>query len=299
MGLTEFSQDFSESPNTSKMSVLDAFTWVTSACIWTFENILDVFKVDVVKDLQNRVNGTPAYYANALLKFQYGDTLQVSEDGTRFSYSTIDENKRVITKVAYHEFQEPDFNDKKLILKVATGSSGNHEQLSDAQLSAARAYVNQIAFAGTAISVVSRQGDILVPRVTVYYDGAVEPSEMYSTIAQSLYQYIASIEFDSVVYVQKIIDAIQKTEHVTDVFIDNSATDHQGIFAVMFDDDNKMIEVGETGSGNYMQPVSRYFIPNSGYLRQSTGIGDEEHIPTWEEAITLLVEDTTVSQTSN
>lgn len=40
--LTEFQND-------SKMSILDAFTWVTSSCIWAFENILDVFKVDLAK----------------------------------------------------------------------------------------------------------------------------------------------------------------------------------------------------------------------------------------------------------
>ena len=49
--LTEFEND-------SKMSVIDAFTWVSSACIWTFENLLDVFKVDLARDLQNRINGT-------------------------------------------------------------------------------------------------------------------------------------------------------------------------------------------------------------------------------------------------
>ena len=48
--------ELTEFHNSSKMSVLDAFTWVSSACIWTFENIMDVFKVDVAQDLQNRIN---------------------------------------------------------------------------------------------------------------------------------------------------------------------------------------------------------------------------------------------------
>ena len=283
--------ELTEFHNSSKMSVLDAFTWVSSACIWTFENIMDVFKVDVAQDLQNRINGTPAYYANALLKFQYGDELQMNEEGTQFSYPTTDETKRVITKVAYHESSVEGFHDKNLVLKVATGEAGAYEQLSDAQLLAARAYVQQIAFAGTFTTVVSRKGDILVPRVTVYYDGALEPVEMYAAIEKSLNEFIANIEFDGAVYVQKIVDAIQRTEHVTDVYIDNDASDHQGIFVAMYDDDNNLIEVGETGPKNYLEHVSRFFVPNSGYLKQSTGTGEEENIPTWEQSITLKIEE--------
>lgn len=285
--------ELTEFENTSKMSILDAMTWVTSACIWTFENIMDVFKVDVVRDLQNRVNGTPAYYANALLKFQMGDELVMNEEGTQFSYATVDETKRIISKVAYHETEVPGFHDKNLVLKVASGTAGAYEQLSEAELLAARAYIQQIAFAGVHTTVVSRKGDILVPRVTVFYDGAVEAEEMYSAIQESLNTFIASIDFDGAVYVQKIVDAIQRTEHVTDVYIDNTDSDHQGIFVAMFDDDNNLVEV-EEGSGQYLQRVSRYFYPNSGYLRQSTGGTDKDDpesvIPVWAEAITLKIE---------
>ena len=65
--------ELTEFQNNSKMSIIDAFTWVTAACIHTFEMILDVFKVDLAKDLQNRINGTAAYYTNALLKYQWSN----------------------------------------------------------------------------------------------------------------------------------------------------------------------------------------------------------------------------------
>ena len=74
-----------EFSNSSKMSILDAFTWVVSACVWTHENLLDVFKVDIAKDLQNRINGSASYYVNAILKYQSGDSLVMSSDGTSLS----------------------------------------------------------------------------------------------------------------------------------------------------------------------------------------------------------------------
>ena len=286
--------ELTEFQNSSKMSVIDAFTWVTSACIWTFENIIDVFKVDLAKDLQNRINGNAAYYANALLKYQSGDELEMNEEGTAFSYPTIDETKRVITRVSYSEYQEEGFYDKQLILKIATGEPGAYERVSDEELLAIRAYFNQIAFAGTHATIVSRKGDVLVPRVTVYYDGAISEEEVYKNIEDALNDFIANVSFDGVIYTQKIIDAIQRAEHVVDVHISTIASDLQGIFIAQYDDDNNLIPVQYGDGGevlSYEHKVDRCFIPNSGFLKQSSRSGDEETLLTWKEAITLKIEE--------
>ena len=286
--------ELTEFQNSSKMSVIDAFTWVTSACIWTFENILDVFKVDLAKDLQNRINGNAAYYANALLKYQSGDELEMNEEGTAFSYPTIDETKRVITRVSYSEYQEEGFYDKQLMLKIATGEPGAYERVSDEELLAIRAYFNQIAFAGTHATIVSRKGDVLVPRVTVYYDGAVSEEEVYKNIEDALNNFIDNVSFDGVIYTQKIIDAIQRAEHVVDVHISTIASDLQGIFIAQYDDDNNLIPVQYGDGGevlSYEHKVDRCFVPNSGFLKQSSRSGDEETLLTWKEAITLKIEE--------
>lgn len=286
--------ELTEFQNSSKMSVIDAFTWVTSACIWTFENIIDVFKVDLAKDLQNRINGNAAYYANALLKYQSGDELEMNEEGTAFSYPTIDETKRVITRVSYSEYQEEGFYDKQLILKIATGEPGAYERVSDEELLAIRAYFNQIAFAGTHATIVSRKGDVLVPRVTVYYDGAISEEEVYKNIEDALNDFIANVSFDGVIYTQKIIDAIQRAEHVVDVHISTIASDLQGIFIAQYDDDNNLIPVQYGDGGevlSYEHKVDRCFVPNSGFLKQSSRSGDEETLLTWKEAITLKIEE--------
>lgn len=279
--------ELTEFQNSSKMSILDAITWVASACIWTFENILDVYKVDLAQDLQNRINGTAKYYANALMKYQSGDELTMNDDGTAFTYPTIDEAKRIIKKVSYSEYQEEGFYDKKLVLKIATGEPGAYQKISDAELLAIRAYFHQIAFAGTHATVVSRNGDILIPKVTVYYDGAVVEDEVYSNIEKALNDFISKVDFDGMVYVQKVIDAIQQVDHVVDVYIDRDLVDSQGIFVAQYDDDNNLIVVE---GGGYEQRIERCFVPNSGFLKQSSGTGQEEGLLTWRESITLIVE---------
>lgn len=284
--LTEFE-------NTSRMSIIDAFTWVTSACIWTFENILDVFKIDIVRDLDNRINGTPGYYANALLKYQHGDELVMSDDGTQFSYASIDPTKRIITKVSYSENDLEGFHDKELLFKVAKGDPGAYEKLSDEELIQARAYLRQIAFAGTHFLMVSRKGDVLIPRVTVYYDGAVSTDEVYANIEKSLNDFIEKMDFNGMTYAQKIIDAIQAADHVVDVYIDNTETDKQGIFIAQYDDDNNLIP-SKVADGDevlsYENRITRYFIPNSGYIKESSGEDQEKDLPTWRESILLKLE---------
>lgn len=280
--------ELTEFENSSKMSIMDAFTWVTSACIWTFENILEVFKVDLARDLQHRINGTAAYFANALLKYQSGDHLTMNAEGTQFSYPNIDVTKRIITKVAYYEEEEPGFHDKIIRFKIATGTPGAYSRIDDNELVAIRAYLNDLLFAGQHARVVSRYGDILVPRVVVYYDGAVTEDELYDKIEESLNDYIANIEFNGLVYAQRIIDSIQKVEHVTDVQVSSKDTDYQGIFMASYDDDNNIIE---DKYGDVLHKIGRYYVPNSGYIKQSTNTGVEKDIPKWRDSIILKLED--------
>ncbi len=280
--------ELTEFENSSKMSVLDAFTWVVSACIWTFENLLDVFEVDLAQDLSNRVNGTPAYFANMLLKYQSGDELVVNSDGTKYSYATTDETKCVVTKVAYSEGTEDDFNDSLMIFKVATGEAGAYEQIDEDEMVQIRAYLGKLLFAGQHATVVSRMGDVLIPRVTVYYDGAVTEDEVYTNIEEALQNYIANLDFNGLVYAQKVIDSIQQAEHVTDVEIDTTTTDLQGIFVAQYDDDNNLITDDD---GNVEQRIGRYIVPNSGYIKESSADGVESDLQTWRSAITLKLED--------
>ena len=273
--------ELTELTNDSKMSIINAFTWVTAAAIYSFETLLDVFTTDIAKTFTQRINGTSAYYANAMLKWQYGDDLIINDEGTVFHYATEDTTKRLITHVSYQEYYNEEFKDNILILKVASGEGRSLSQLSDEELIAARAYLNQIKFAGVKCNVISRRGDVLVPRLTVYYDGAITKEELYDNIDTALIDFIVNMKFDSLVYSQKIIDAIQKVEHVTDVHIDHEASVEQGIFIAQYNDNN---ELGP------LTKIERKCYLASGYAKQSTQQDAESELPTFREAIVIKLE---------
>ena len=273
--------ELSEFKSDSKMSVMNGILWVVAAVIYSFETLLDVFAVDITEAINGRINGTPNYYASALLQYQQGDELIVREDGLAFGYAAVDETKRIITQVSYVESTDDQNIDSKLILKVATGSKGNLEAIPAEELVPINAYIGKLKFAGTRVEVISTKGDVLIPRLTVFYDGAIPESEMYDAIEVQLKEYVMNIEFDAAVYVSRLTDAIRKAEHVTDVFIDESATPEQGVFIACHDTD---------GNIQLMQRVQRMTYTASGYLKESSGKDEEADLPSFREAIILKVE---------
>lgn len=272
--LSEFSSD-------SKMSIMNGLTWTVAAVIHSFETLLDVFAVDISTAINGRVNGTPTFYANALLQYQQGDELSVREDGLAFGYANVDETKRIITQVSYIESTDDVNLDSKLILKVATGEKGHLTPLPVSEMIPVNAYINKLKFAGTRIEVISREGDVLIPRITVYYDGGIPESEIYDCIEERLNEYIMQAPFDSSVYVSSIIEKVRSVEHITDVYIEEGAMPEQGIFIASYDADGHILPV---------QKVHRKVKTSSGFLKQSSGKGEEKELPTFRQAIKLIVE---------
>lgn len=273
--------ELSEFASDSKMSVMNGILWVVSAVIYSFETLLDVFAVDISEAINSRINGTPDYYANALLQYQQGDELVVREDGLAFGYAQVDETKRIITRVSYIESTDDRNLDSKLILKVATGEKGHLEAIPAGELVPVNAYIGRLKFAGTRVEVISTKGDVLVPRLTVFYDGAVPEIQMYDAIETQIHDYIMNIDFDAAVYVSRLTDAIRRAEHVTDVYIDGTAVPDQGVFIACHDADGKI---------QPLQRVGRMAYTASGYLKESSRKDEEAQLPTFREAVTLRIE---------
>lgn len=274
--------ELNELNSDSKVSVFNAWAWIIGTAIYSFEVILDTFKYDIDASITNRINGTPAYYTTALLNYQEGDSLVISEDGMKFGYAQIDTAKRIITKASYQETSLSGTSlDKLLLLKVATGPSDNLQPITQEQVSQVTSYMNSIRFAGVNLQVVSRIGDILIPRLTIYHDGALDNTTMLNNIKTAIYSFIQNMSFDSAFYITKFHNAILEVPHVTDIYVDPLAVPAQGVSIVDFD---------EAGTMQAEKLVTRFTYLTSGYLRESTKQGDEESIPDFDDAIVLKVE---------
>lgn len=273
--------ELSDIQSDSKVSIFNGIAWTVAAAIYSFETIMDVFTVDMNNALQERINGTPSYYVNSLLKYQHGDKLKIREDGLGFGYEKVDETKRIVTQASYQEDSNEQSLDTKLILKVATGTNGKLSPLTSDQLMMVTSYVNQIKFAGTTIEVVSRKGDIIIPRLTVYHDGALPEETMRSNIDDALNSFIMETKFNSAIYVSNIVNCLMSIEHVTDVYMDVNAVPQQGVYIVSYESD---------GSISTEKRIGRMTYASSGFLRESSKEGEEASIPNFRESIVLKVD---------
>lgn len=273
--------ELSDIQSDSKVSIFNGIAWTVAAAIYSFETIMDVFTVDMNNALQERINGTPSYYVNSLLKYQHGDKLKIRDDGLGFGYEKVDESKRIVTQASYQEDSNEQSLDTKLILKVATGTNGKLSPLTSDQLMMVTSYVNQIKFAGTTIEVVSRKGDIIIPRLTVYHDGALPEETMRSKIDEALNSFIMETKFNSAIYVSNIVNCLMAVEHVTDVYMDVNAVPQQGVYIVSYESDGSMANEKRIGRMTYA---------SSGFLRESSKEDEEADIPNFREAIVLKVD---------
>ena len=273
--------ELSEYKSDSKVSVINGIAWFVSAAIYSFETIMDTFIIDINDIIKDRINGTPSYYVNAALKYQHGDKLKIKDDGLGFGYEKTDETKRIITQASYQESSNPQSLDTKLILKVATGTNGKLSPLTEDQLTQVTAYINQIKFAGTYIEVVSRKGDIIIPRLTVFYDGSVMEEAMRSALDDALNKFIMETKFNSAIYVSSIVSCLMAVEHVTDVYMDVNAVPQHGVYIVSYESD---------GTQSEEKRVGRMTYASSGFLRESSKEGEEKDIPNFRESIVLKVD---------
>lgn len=216
----------------SKLSILNLMTYVMAVCIHTYEMILDVFQVRMAEVLTGRINGTPDWYARMAKKFQYnevtemGDEMIFNEDTLKIEYVQPDTSHRIVSNAAWQNGDDG----RSLLLKICKDNSDSSEiengtpymKLSDKEMTAFKAYIQQVKFVGADIYCESIPGDLMKivadeKHPIFYNDSYVTAAQALSEIKESMVNYVRNLEFNGLIYYQAILDVIRKTEHITDV----------------------------------------------------------------------------------
>lgn len=214
-----------------KMSVLNLMTYVMAVLIYSYETILDVFEVNIAKLIAARINGTPAWYVTMAYKFQYNsannsnDNFGFNENTFMLEYETVDASHRIISKAAYQEYTSD-----SIILKVCKNNVDSagiangmiYMPLSNNEMNAFKYYIQSIKFVGSKIYCVSIPGDLVTIKcnngVAIYYDDTYATAEsVLAGIHEALVNYAKSLEYNSFVYYQSFIDAIQTVNNIVSI----------------------------------------------------------------------------------
>lgn len=272
--------ELNEINSKSKVSIMNAISWIVAAALRSMEAVMEAFGADVSDFIDSKIHGSADYYANALLQYQHGDDLVVKDGGLGYGYANKDESKQIITKVAYSQYTTDTEKDDRVLYKVAKGALGSLQALEPSELVSVKAFLNEIKFVGTNIDVTSKKGDVLVPRVTVFYDGIIPAEDMLSVIDVALKEYAQRVDFNAYVKKSDLIDVIKHLPNVTDVYIDESTIPKGGFYIYQYENNDEILPAKELG---------RIMDLSSGYLVESSGVGLEKDIPSFKDSITLKV----------
>ena len=199
---------------TSKSSIWRMLVYVVARAIYSLESNFIALKEEINTMLNNRISHGSAWYAEKILAFQYGDVAQIINYVP--GYPVIDEAKQIIKRVSVTE------SGGNVSFKVAKETGGELVKLTATELTAAVTYLAKIKDAGVKTSLVSLDADTTKPYLDIYYSGEELLATMQTNVNAAIEAYFEDFNnnnFDGVIYLSKLIDAIQAVENVHDVLL--------------------------------------------------------------------------------
>ena len=248
----------------SKTAVWRLFIYCVAFAIWTLEIIFDTHKAEIADALANQKKGSPLWYRNMALAFQYGfdlitDTDLFNNDG--YTDEQIEDSK-IIKYAAVIESEQ----ESRLIVKIATeDSSGVLAPINDIQKMAFDYYFDEINYAGVKYTIINYAPDRLKLKLTIKVDPKVidlngtkilmSASDVGSKpVKIAISEFMKELPFDGKLVLNALVDKLQKIDGVINPILDNASI--------------SWIDVSAGGYGA-MQNIYGETIPVSGYFTWS------------------------------
>lgn len=216
--------------STSNTAIYRVFAYIVAVAINILETFNDQFKREITEIRDTAITGSEEWFIYKAKRFQYDDTtpqeLEI-KDNYSVDYINIDESKRIISVASCRTL-----TDLSISLAVAKGDLGSLEPLTQEELDTFTNYINYAArFAGQRLSVISLPADTISFTGDIYYNGEYSQQEVLTSIQNNINTYLTNVEFDGIIRYQKIVDAIQESTGVRDLYLDQmtGAADGQTI----------------------------------------------------------------------
>jgi hypothetical protein len=195
--------------STSQTAKWNLYYFIVASCIAIFEQLQDIFKVELETIASTAAPSTPQWTRNKVLKYQKGDVAQLNTTTYVIEYPTINTANQILTRCAV--ITAPN---RTVLIKVAKGNPPT--PVSVGELAELQSYVETFNPAGIAFTLINDNSDKMEVAATIYYNG--QYSAVISTnVVAALNNYMANLPFNGVISTQAVVDAIQAVEGVISV----------------------------------------------------------------------------------
>jgi len=200
----------------SKVATWRLWLWIMAVGSWIIESLFEVHKTEVNAILAAKAPHTLRWYSEESKKYRDGEEPQFN--GNFFEYLSEVTTLPLIKYAAASEVGN------KIILKVAKGTGNTKLPLDTDELIRFNAFWSQWKDAGVMLECVSLSADSLKVVMTIERDRLVLNDDntlirdaSINPITDAIATYGNSLEFDGMVRLSKLVDAIQAAEGVIDV----------------------------------------------------------------------------------
>lgn len=179
----------------------------------------DQHAIDVNNILSQKRAHTPNWYAGMAVKFQYGHDLV--EDTDTYDNSGLTEEQINDSRIVKFAAAVPSINKSILYIKVATGSNEAKKPLSENELTAFKAYIEQIQDAGVHIEIINAPADEMYIEMDVYFNPLILDKQgkrldgsSDTPVQEVVKRYIHNLLFNGLYTNAKLIDMVQTVHGV-------------------------------------------------------------------------------------
>ncbi|MCK5615327.1 hypothetical protein KAR91_76390 [Candidatus Pacearchaeota archaeon] len=209
--------------STSQTAVWNLIFYECAVGIKVIEDLFVVQSQDIEDRRVEIPVGVLKWYASESLLFQYGDSLVFASGSV--GYTTIDTTKYVV------DLSAADVVNGIVVIKVANVTSGVAAPLTAPQITAFETYWTEKRFAGTSISIISVDPDLLKAEYTITYNPQILDSAGESLSAPGTFpvedaidtflQTFQTTNFAGEMQVMNLTDAIQAAAGVLNAVATN------------------------------------------------------------------------------
>lgn len=232
--------ELNELDSVSNTAIWRLWVFVQAQIIYYFEVLQDAFRADVQAIIDINQYGTLDWWFNQVKAYQHGDLLLFINNV--FKYPAVDPEKQIIKYCSITD------NAGRVQVKAAKQIGNEPVVLTSDELNGLVDYVNQIRPAGTQVTVQSLAADLVKLNLNVYYNANGDINIIRPAVELAITNYLANIQFDGILYINRLIDAIQAVPGIVQ-------------------DQVEVLEAAVKGSGDpYVSFTSRY-PAKSGYFK--------------------------------
>lgn len=241
--------------STSKVAVFRLFAYIIASSIWLLESIFDNHKKEIDTALYEQKSGTPRWYRNMSLAFQYG--FDLLEDSDKFDNTGYTDDQIEASKIIKYCSVKESIESNRLTIKVAGESGDALQPLDDTQITAFLQYMSEVKYAGVKLNVVNNPADKLLLNMQIYRDVLVIDENGVSIlngdkpVEKAIRAYMKTLPFDGVLVLNDLIAHIRAVEGVDDANITIATSSFY-----------------DTATSSYtaFQPINVKTIPVAGYF---------------------------------